>query len=381
MSALGKSNKETIMTTTNREILERLFHQRTINLVRGRIFDQAPSPLPTDLDFDKVEGMMLGLAIGDALGNTSEGQLPSVRRGRKEIRDYLPNRHAEGRRVGLPSDDTQLAFWTLQQMLDDGGFVPAHVAERFSRGRIFGIGSTMKQFLRNYKSGLPWEQCGAPSVGNGALMRIAPILIPHLKTGTTDLWADAALCAMLTHNDAGSTAACVALVSMLWQLLAMTAPPPAQWWLETYVDTARELEGDTRYRPRSERVEAYEGPIWRFVQERVGAAFLNNRSVLDAGDSWYSGAYLLETVPSVIYILMRHGHDPEEAIVRAVNDTKDNDTVGAIVGAAVGALHGRAGLPSRWIDNLLGRTADGDDGRVFNLLESAALKWVRTNPS
>jgi ADP-ribosylglycohydrolase len=66
-------------------------------------------------------------------------------------------------------------------------------------------------------------------------MRIAPILIPHLKTGTTDLWADAALCAMLTHNDAGSTAACVALVSMLWQLLAMSAPPPAQWWLDTYV--------------------------------------------------------------------------------------------------------------------------------------------------
>ena len=288
--------------------------------------------------------MMLGLAIGDALGNTSEGQVPSVRRGRYgEIRDYLPNRHADGRAVGLPSDDAQLAFWTLQQMLDDGGFVPAHVAERFSRGRIFGIGSTMKQFLRNYKSGLPWKQCGAPSAGNGALMRIAPILIPHLKTGTADLWADAALCAMLTHNDAGSTAACVALVSMLWELLAMTTPPPAPWWLETYVDAARELEGDTRYRPRSEHVEAYEGPVWRFVQQRVGTAFRNHRSVLDAGDSWHSGAYLLETVPSVVYILMRHGNDPEEAIVRAVNDSKDNDTVAAIVGAAVGAVHGRQG--------------------------------------
>ena len=172
-----------------------------------------------------------------------------------------------------------------------------------------------------------------------------------------------------------STAACVALVSMLWQLLAMTAPPPAHWWLETYVDTARELEGETRYRPRSEHVEAYEGPIWRFVQERVGAAFRNNRSVLEAGDNWYSGAHLLETVPSVIYVLMRHGHDPEEAIVRAVNDTKDNDTVAAIVGTAVGALHGRQWLPPRWIDNLLGRTTDKDDGRIFELLESAREMW------
>ena len=40
-------------------------------------------------------------------------------------------------------------------------------------------------------------------------------------------------------------------------------------------------------------------------------------------------------------ILMRHGEDPEEAIVRAVHDTQDNDSIAAIVGAAVGALHGR----------------------------------------
>ena len=72
---------------------------------------------------------------------------------------------------------------------------------------------------------------------------------------------------------------------------------------------------------------------------------------------------------------MRHGHEPEEAIVRAVNDTKDNDTVAAIVGAAVGALHGRSGLPARWIDNLLGRTTASDDGQVFRLLEKARQKW------
>jgi ADP-ribosyl-[dinitrogen reductase] hydrolase len=190
---------------------------------------------------------MLGLAIGDALGNTSEGQLPSVRRERHgEIRDYLPNWYADNRPVGLPSDDTQMAFWTLEQMLEDGRLDPARLAERFSRGRIFGIGGTVKQFLRNYKNGLSWEQCGAASAGNGALMRIAPVLIPHLKAPTPELWADVALAAMLTHNDAGSTAACVAFVSMLWELLAMTAPPEPEWWLEAYVRTASELRDSSR---------------------------------------------------------------------------------------------------------------------------------------
>lgn len=80
-------------------------------------------------------------------------------------------------------------------------------------------------------------------------------------------------------------------------------------------------------------------------------------------------------MPSVTLILARHGHDPEEAIVRAVNDTKDNDTVGAIVGAAVGALHGRRALPRRWIDGLLGRTTESDDGRVFELIEMAKEIW------
>lgn len=84
-----------------------------------------------------------------------------------------------------------------------------------------------------------------------------------------------------------------------------------------------------------------------------------------------SGTYLLETVPSAIYILMRHGADPEEAIVRAVNDTKDNDTVAAIVGAAVGALHGSSGLPEWWVRELSGRTREDDDGRISILLEQA----------
>jgi ADP-ribosyl-[dinitrogen reductase] hydrolase len=77
----------------------------------------------------------------------------------------------------------------------------------------------------------------------------------------------------------------------------------------------------------------------------------------------------------VLHVLARHAGDPEEAIVRAVNDTKDNDTVAAIVGACVGALHGRAGLPSRWIDGLRGRTAARDDGRVFALLAEARVRW------
>jgi ADP-ribosyl-[dinitrogen reductase] hydrolase len=107
----------------------------------------------------------------------------------------------------------------------------------------------------------------------------------------------------------------------------------------------------------------------------LGAAHKNNLSVVEACKSWYSAAFLLETVPNVIYILMKHGRNLEESIVRAVYDTLDNDTIAAIVGAAVGDLHGKKRIPKRWISRLSGRTSYSDDGRGFDLLREAGKLW------
>ena len=356
---------------TNPQVLDRLFREGAIDLERSSLFEQSAVPKTAGFDFDRVAGMLLGIAIGDALGVTTESQLPQTRRRRYgELRDYIPTRYSAQPR-GFPSDDTQLSFWTLEQMIADNGFIPDHVARRFCSGRIYGIGQTLRRFLRHYKAGRPWYRCGPASAGNGALMRIAPVLIPHLRHGGTDLWADVALAAMLTHNDRASSSASIAFVAMLWELLDMEQAPAPSWWLDRYVALAHDLEGASEYSPRGGAFTGYRGPLWRFAQEQVSAAYRQRLSVVDACHGWHSGAYVLETVPSVLYILMRYGDDPEEAIVRAINDTKDNDSIAAIVGAAVGALHGRQALPARWIENLSGRTTDRDDGRVFELITSA----------
>ncbi len=143
----------------------------------------------------------------------------------------------------------------------------------------------------------------------------------------------------------------------------------------TFYRSSPDLECES-YPARSPELKDFHGPLWKLVEQELPSAYNQDLTVRKACSRWYSGAYLFETVPSVLYILMRHGTDPEEAIVRAVNDTRDNDTVAAIVGAAVGALHGRAGLPKRWIDALSGRTADRDDGRMFELLTSAKELWA-----
>ncbi|MEA1876978.1 MAG: ADP-ribosylglycohydrolase family protein [Bacteroidota bacterium] len=360
---------------SNIGILEGLFKNKKIDLNRGDLFDKSPGPMPVNFDFDRVEGMMLGLAIGDSLGRSTEGMLPENRRARfGEIKDYLTSSYVDGP-IGVPSDDTQLAFWTLEQMINDRAFIPANVAGRFCRDRIFGIGSSVMRFLNNLKSGSPWFEAGPKSAGNGALMRIAPMVIPHLRTATSELWVDTALSAMITHNDSSSISSYISFVNMLWQLLRMESPLEPYWWLKTYVDTARDLEIDEHYRQRGGAHMDFEGPVWRFVQEKVPEAFDKGMSALEACNLWYSGAYLLETVPSVILILMKHGDNLEEALIRAINDTKDNDTIGAIVGATVGALHGKGAIPEMWIKNHSGRTSFSDDGRIFELLSEAKSLW------
>ena len=357
----------------NRRALEDLFSSEQIALERGHLFSQTPLPMPTGFDFGFVEGMMWGLAIGDSLGNTTEGLLPNKRRNLfGEVRDYVSQSQ---RTLGLPSDDTQLAFWTLEQLILDGGLNPDHLADRFCQGQIFGIGNTVREFIGNREKGAPWERCGPHSAGNGALMRIAPMLIPHLMHPSADLWADTAISAMLTHNDSASNSACLTFTYMFWELLRMTDNPEPRWWLDTYVEIAKDLEGASLYRPRGGEYMGYDGPLWQFVSEHVGEAFERGCSAVEACDRWFSGAYLLETVPSVIYILMLHGAEPEEAIVRAVNDTKDNDTVAAIVGAAVGALHGKDRLPYRWLSGLSGRTKEDDDGQIGWLIDQARKRF------
>ena len=363
-------------TTLLRDCIEHKF----VQIRDADIFRQVPPRFPADFDFQKVEGMLLGLAIGDALGEPTEGMLPQERkRVLGEQRDYITAHRQELGSIGAGTDDTQLAFWTVEQLISDGGLVPDRLMRKFASAHIVGIGSAVRGSLDRHESeGLQWQMCGVESLGNGALMRIAPTLLPYLQNPSPSMYADAVLNTMLTHNDRGNIASCVAFVSMLWELLHRRSTPEPEWWLHAYGSVASQMEGDTAYEPRLERCGQYAGPLWKYSVDRCEAALSEKLTALEACETWGSGAYLMETMPSVLYILARHGHDPEAAIVRAVNDTKDNDTVAAIVGAAVGALHGLAGLPDRWVRGLSGLIRQNDQENVFRLLLHAKqVFWLR----
>ncbi len=377
---------------TNRELVEYLFTTGRIDLTRAPLFDAPPPGLPPTLDPDKVEGMLLGIAIGDALGMTTEGPGWTVDRRRRlfpgGIRDYFDGfgrpDPLQGR--GTPSDDTQMSFWTLEQMLRDGGFIAENVARLFveREAEIVGRGGTVAEFARRGKENkTPWydwapsagEGFAGAGLGNGAVMRIAPIVLPHLKTRTTELWIDTALSARLTHNTSVSLASCLATVSVLWQCLGLSSPPDSQWWLEQFASVTEPLECQAYPPRRAMGIGAGSRTLTEVLRTFLPKAMAKGLSVRDtcSAQGWGSSSFVLETMPSLVYVLMRHGHNFEEGVLRAVNDTHDNDTIGAITGAILGALHGRKAIPQRWIENLTGRTRRDDDGQVFRLVQAARI--------
>jgi ADP-ribosylglycohydrolase len=339
--------------------------------------DRIPIPKPARPSVDRIRGMLLGVAIGDALGATSEGHTPATRRAKfGEIRSYLPNRHAGGEPVGLPTDDTQLTFWTLEGLLEHGKLDPQAMMKMFSSREIFGMGRTVGSALMSFKSSGDWRTSGEPSAGNGALMRISPTLLPHLAEPGPQLWKDVVAATVATHDDEMAVVSSVGFVGLLFACFAWSEAesPPPRWWRETFLTYSRAAESGKPYTPRSSHPD-FEGTLSDFINELVVGELESTTPNVELFDTWYSGAYLLETVPCVLTLLARHGHDPEEAIVRAVNDTQDNDTAAAIVGAAVGALHGKQGFPGRWLDSLLGRTTASDDGRIFELIDQAIERF------
>ena len=54
------------------------------------------------------------------------------------------------------------------------------------------MGSSVRQFRRAFGEGYEWPEAAPDAAGNGALMRIAPIVLPQLGRDDAGLLRDAA---------------------------------------------------------------------------------------------------------------------------------------------------------------------------------------------
>lgn len=344
-----------------------LFAQDNIQLQDAATLRAWLPALPHMHSFDRYAGLMLGLAIGDALSYRNDLWCPVERRQcYGEVRDYLPHWRSQGQSVGTPSSETQLPFRCLHQLLLDGGFDVQRQAQNLASGRRCNKAGKRRRFAQNYyEEGKPWHACASTfNPQSGVLTRVPALLVTYLRSPAATLWAETAVCARLMNRASAVLSSCVALNQLLWFLMQQQQAPAPTWWLDEVVACLRALETE-------DQLTLQRGYLWSFLQTHLSQAYEADLNVAEACLGWGSGEHLFETVPSVLYIMMRHAHEGfERVVLTAINETRANGRIAALCGALAGALYGVAAIPERWRRNLPG-DVDRTTPNLYELLEAA----------
>jgi ADP-ribosylglycohydrolase len=308
-------------------------------------------------DPQAIEGVLLGTAVGDALGLPAEGLGPHrcarFRQGGWRHRLFF------GR--GLLSDDTEHTFLVAQSVLDHPGD-PLAFQRAFARRLRWwfaalpaGVGLATARASIKLWLGFPPSRSGVHSAGNGPAMRSALLGAyfarhPDLRT------AYVAACTRVTHTDPRAEVAAQAVA--LASATALIEPGP-EAFIASLCPALEPISPDTAW-------QAACCQITEALAVRQTVPEFAARLGLERGVTGY--AY--HTVPVALYAVLRHPEDFRAALEGALDCGGDTDTVGAIVGAIAGARVGAAGIPAEWLDGIW------DWPRSVPLLRTVASRLV-----
>jgi ADP-ribosyl-[dinitrogen reductase] hydrolase len=292
---------------------------------------------------DQLAGVILGTAVGDALGLPRENL--SRRRARK-LFGAPPLRHAFLFSRGMVSDDSEHTCMTGQALLR-----APHEGDRFARslawrlrfwllGLPVGAGRATLRSLLKLWLGFPPTKSGVWSAGNGPAMRAA-LLGVCLGHDRERLRAYVRASTRLTHTDPKAERGAF-LVALAAQFGAARGSQGVQ--SETFLQEAREAlpDIDEELRGLLDKVEDH-------LRRDAPAHELADALGLRRGIS----GYVYHTVPLALYCWLRYPRSFRQAVEEVIVLGGDADSTGAVVGGIAGATLGAGGIPIDWLNGLL----------------------------
>jgi ADP-ribosylglycohydrolase len=297
---------------------------------------------------DQVFGALYGGILGDALGVPFEFKERGTftARGMEGFGTYAQE-------PGTWSDDSALTLCMVENFAEQGD--EAALMEKIARyteeaywaprGKVFDIGNTTRNAITRYRAGSPAASCGQGEErdnGNGALMRIAPAVLPFMFAKDFSFAAQAeytARHACLTHAHPRSTLGCIIYVQLLYRLSCFD---PFEKALEAALRECRS---------------GLEGTVYQAEMEHYSRIFNRELLRLKAKDV-YSDGYVVHTLEAALWCVAVNSNYTD-TVLAAVNLGGDTDTVAAVAGTIAGLLYKYPSLPADWI-TLLARKADID---------------------
>ena len=297
-------------------------------------------------------GMLLGLAIGDALGAPIEFgfTVSDIAKLGDKIENYYDNPRGPS---GAWTDDTSMALCLADSLVARKGYDSYDIMTRYYNWMRSGyrahpdmpldIGMQTLDALHIFHRNAVVHH-NAPktrSAGNACIMRLAPIVIANLvpdhkytatnaKTNDiTIMLKQAKLSCMETHNSLMAETVTIMFATTLYLAICGYSKRDILKYCDVGI-TQTELK---------EAKDTVQKQLSRVVDDKTGASFRE------------LGGYCLDTFLIALWGLVNFENfkDGMLAVIRLGGDT---DTNGAVYGQLAGAFYGRDDIPQKWIKGL-----------------------------
>jgi Mg-chelatase subunit ChlD len=251
---------------------------------------------------DRVSGCLTGAAVAGALSLTDAGQL------------------------GETPGGVQLMDLAADVHLSAGYSAPSVLSDRLIGLRFPNVGQAIPAAREARLGGTPWFEAGVGSFGNVALTRAISVGLIWAAEGS-EVVAMAGLDAAVTHASSLAVNSSVLLATAVAELLTAESPATLDaGWIERLARQASTPELSDALKRAARLVGVSPGRAIRelgAIQEAVPTLALA---------TWIAATY----------------QDPLEAINRAAALPTESAVVATIVGALIGAVHGRSAIPADW---------------------------------
>ncbi|SFF11532.1 ADP-ribosylglycohydrolase [Chitinophaga sp. CF118] len=291
-----------------------LFKHSLVGHATPNIIDKIPE---IKITFgQRLQGCLIGGAIGDALGSFYEG--------RANVESV------EFEKLNGITDDTQLTLATCEAILGSRGVSPESIAKKmlewYNNRKLSGLGASTLKALRDLQVGAHWGlsgRSGEYAAGNGAAMRIAPLVFfVNIETEKT-LIRD--VCNITHKNDEAYTG-CLSILYALHYIIT------DQWFPnQSLLNLIASQLPDTSVRDNLLKLQ--ENPTL---------------SISEAAHLVGTSGHVIESVPFSIFAAQKiKEHNFEDIISEIILCGGDTDTNASLAGHIMGAFIGLPGFSAK----------------------------------
>lgn len=287
------------------------------------------------MSLKKSQGIIYGLAIGDALGWPTEflsfDKIKS-KYGSKGIQDLQNPANF--------TDDTQMSIAVAESLIESGkkGIEPimASVKEEFikwyhSPENNRSPGNTCLGGVERLEQGIHWSKSGiTDSKGCGSAMRAAPIGYFY-QNNPKKLKEVAHAIGICTHGYPTADAACIGAAYLI--KLALDGIEPKNMIAEMLSFTKNISDEWEDTISKIEKCLSWE-------DEEKALSYL--------GEGWTGE----EAVALALYCFLKHPKEYKKVVIRGANTNGDSDSIACIGGAISGAYLGIEAIPKTWIEKI-----------------------------